>query len=256
MKAQKDKIVSASHASLEAANLKNVWSRESYLTLRTLIYCAELLEQIVKRPTRKQRKPSAWQTFLFGRDEGRGLHAAGLCEMARAAQSSLTPEPPMSTDLDQTVYSSPVRQLEGSLFDTFADGVLRRVDDVIAGRNVAWETKEPHRRLLELLRGHQGRRRSVPLAALCARMYMQPRAVKELVQDLRASFGVLICASRDAEGGGYFLAETEAEAEESIGLLYSQALAMLRVVSQMRHGRQTTAELIHQIELDVTKEVR
>lgn len=162
----------------------------------------------------------------------------------------------MHADLDQTVYTSRQPQPEGGLFDTFADAVLRRVDDVVAGRNCQWPSKEPQRRLLTLLRSHQGKRRAVPLGLIGERMHLAPRAVKELVQDLRLSFGVQIGASRDADGGGYYLVETEEESDESVQLLQSQAVAMLRVVAQMKHGRQSIAELTRQIELELTKEDR
>jgi biotin operon repressor len=143
---------------------------------------------------------------------------------------------------------------EGSLFENFGHRVLRRVDDVIAGRNCAWPTKEPQRRFLTLLRPHQGKRRAVPLKVIGERMGFRERMVKELVQDLRVSFGVQIGASRDAEGGGYYLVATEAESEESTTQMWHQAVAMLRVVAQMRRGRQTIAEMTTQIELEL-KEV-
>jgi biotin operon repressor len=154
----------------------------------------------------------------------------------------------------ENAYSSSQLPPEGSLFETFADRVLRRVDDVIAGRNCAWPTKEPQRRLLMLLRSHQGKRRAVPLPVIAERMSLTPRAVKDLVQDLRMSFGVQLGASRDAEGGGYYLVETEAESDESCAQMRAQAITMLRVYHQMRRGRQTLAELLQQIELEL-KEV-
>jgi hypothetical protein len=63
-KKREQKLVSASQASIEAANLTSIWSNETYLSLRTLIYCAELLEKLVQQPKRKPRKRSAWQQFL------------------------------------------------------------------------------------------------------------------------------------------------------------------------------------------------
>lgn len=161
-------------------------------------------------------------------------------------------------DLDRTVYSSNASSAaslppEGSLFETFADRVLRRVDDVIAGRNCAWPTKEPQRRLLGLLRGHQGKRRAVPLGLICERMGLTPRAVKDLVQDLRMSFWVQLGASREADGGGYYLAATAEESDESTAQLWSQAITMLRVVHIMRKDRQSKQEMLMQIELELTE---
>lgn len=154
----------------------------------------------------------------------------------------------------ESAYTSQPLPPEGSLFETFADRVLRRVDDVIAGRNIPWPTKEPQRRLLQLLRSHQGKRRAVPLNAIAERMGMTVRAVKDLVQDLRLSFGVQIGASRDAEGGGYYIVETEDESDESCAQMRAQAITMLRVYHQMKRGRLTLTELLQQIELEL-KEV-
>lgn len=153
-----------------------------------------------------------------------------------------------STD-PELVYSSTSEDAlppEGSLFDSFAHKVLRRVDDVIAGRNIAVPTKEPQRRLLGLLHGHQGKRRAVSLSEIAGRMGLSVRAVKDLVQDLRMSFGVQLGASRDADGGGYYLVETEGESDESTALMFAQAITMLRVVAQMRRGG--GAALLTQIE--------
>lgn len=56
-------ITSAKQASKESKALKSVWSADSYLTQRILIYCAELLEQIVRKP-RKRRPLTAWPKFV------------------------------------------------------------------------------------------------------------------------------------------------------------------------------------------------
>lgn len=56
-------ITSSKQALAESQRLKSIWSKESRLTQRTLIYCASLLEQLVG----KQRTPrvlSKWQKFL------------------------------------------------------------------------------------------------------------------------------------------------------------------------------------------------
>jgi len=163
----------------------------------------------------------------------------------------------MPRDLDQTVYSTAAAppMPAGSLFDTFADAVLRRVDDVIAGRNCDWPTKEPHRRLLALLRNHQGKHRAVSIGEIGEKMSLAPRAVKELVQDLRLSFGVQLGSSREADGGGYYLIATEAESEETCAPYFQQAITELRVVARMRRGRQSIAELTRQIELELDKEM-
>lgn len=160
----------------------------------------------------------------------------------------------MQTDLDQTIYSGAQMEPEGSLFESFADKVLRRVDDVIAGRNCAWTASPAQHQLLMLLRPHQGKGRAVPLATLAERMNMSTRVIKDLVQDLRMSFAVQLGASREASGGGYYLVATEAESDESTAQMRSQAITMLRVSHLMRRDRETIAQLLNQIELQL-KEV-
>jgi hypothetical protein len=154
----------------------------------------------------------------------------------------------MRTD-PEYAYNTQQPVTAGSLFETFADRVLLRVDDVLAGRNIPWPTKEPQRRLLQLLRAHQGKRRAVPLTVVAGRMTLNQRAVKDLVQDLRMSFGVQLGASRDADGGGYYLVETEAESDESTAMMFAQAITMLRVVAQMRRGGR--GALLAQIEMEL-----
>jgi hypothetical protein len=157
----------------------------------------------------------------------------------------------MPVDQEHTIFSHTRPAPEGGLFDTFADRVLRRVDEVLAGRNCAWPTKEPHRRLLQLLRPHQGKGRSVALGLICDRMKLSPRAVKELVQDLRTNFNVQLGASRDGDGGGYYLCETEDESDESTLQIWSQAISMLRTYRNMRKDRETLAQMAAQIELEL-----
>jgi biotin operon repressor len=158
------------------------------------------------------------------------------------------------TDLDQTVYSSQPLPPEGSLFESFSDRVLRRVDDVVAGRNCEWQPSAQQRQLLTLLRPHQGKRRAVPLDTVAERMKISRRAVRGLVQDLRTSFGVQLGASRDHDGGGYYLIATEEESRESCSLMLAQAISELRVYHRMLRGSQTIAQTLQQIELGL-KEV-
>jgi hypothetical protein len=46
------RITSAKHAQKESMKLKTIWSNETRLTQRILIYVAELLEQIAHKPHR------------------------------------------------------------------------------------------------------------------------------------------------------------------------------------------------------------
>jgi biotin operon repressor len=125
---------------------------------------------------------------------------------------------------------------------------------VIAGRNCVWPPKEQQRQLLTLLRPHQGKRRAVPLDTVAERMKISRRAVRGLVQDLRTSFGVQLGASRDHDGGGYYLIATDEENRESCALMLSQAISELRVYRQMRQGSESIQQTMQQIELGL-KEV-
>ena len=62
-------IKSSAQAAAEARKIKPGASaygksEESYLALRTLIYCAELLERMERRQPKKKQARSAWQSFL------------------------------------------------------------------------------------------------------------------------------------------------------------------------------------------------
>lgn len=56
------RIKSAAQALKESQALKSIWSEESRVTQRILIYMCELLEG--HRLTRKQSKPSKWQQHV------------------------------------------------------------------------------------------------------------------------------------------------------------------------------------------------
>lgn len=61
------KITSAKKALKESIALESVWSNETRLTQRILIYAVELLEQIVdsnKRPKKKPRKVTPWNLHV------------------------------------------------------------------------------------------------------------------------------------------------------------------------------------------------
>ncbi|QHN04390.1 hypothetical protein FTO74_14235 [Granulicella sp. WH15] len=163
----------------------------------------------------------------------------------------------MAIDLDfertlhQTARTVPV---EDDLFTTFADKVLRRVDEVIESRRCKWTPRHGHIRLLQLLRSHQGKSRAVSLESLARTMNFTPRELKDIVQDLRLNFGVQLGASRDSEAGGYYLVATEEESIESTAQMLHQATSMLRVVAAMRGGREVIDNLLHQLRLDLSQE--
>ena len=55
-------IKDAKQALKESKALKSIWSEETLLTQRVLIYIAELLEQIAKKK-KKKRKPNEWNLY-------------------------------------------------------------------------------------------------------------------------------------------------------------------------------------------------
>ena len=142
----------------------------------------------------------------------------------------------------------------GSLFETFADKVLRRADDVLAGRECPWPPVALEIGFLQLLRTHQGKGRIVPLGLFAERLHTSPREIKKIVQSLCLNFGVQVGRSRDSEDGGYYLIATYEESVESTEQMLRQATSMLRVVSKMRGGRDGIDSLLTQLRLDLTQE--
>ena len=162
----------------------------------------------------------------------------------------------MATDLDfeRSIYNHAEAAPPGGLFETFADKALRRLDDVLGGRDIPWPPTAHETAFLRLLRGHQGKARAVALRDFSKMMLANPRAIKELVQSLRYVFGIQIGASREGDGGGYYLCATYEESVESTEQMLRQAVSMLKVVNRMRGTRQTIDELLHQLRLDLTQE--
>jgi hypothetical protein len=86
----------------------------------------------------------------------------------------------------------------------------RRVHEVLTGRG-PWEPSERQRRVIECLRGRQGRNLAMPIGDLMAKTGITPREIKQIVRDLVMQFGMAIVSSRDSEDGGYFFAVTAEE---------------------------------------------
>jgi DNA-binding IscR family transcriptional regulator len=78
-----------------------------------------------------------------------------------------------------------------------------------------------------------------------------PRVVKDLVQNLRTNFVGQICASRDGEAGGYFLAATYDEVKSAAAPMRRQAIAMLRVVRAMEGPQHNIEEMLGQLRLEL-----
>lgn len=109
--------------------------------------------------------------------------------------------------------------MNASLFETRTDEELRRdaihinelrTHDVLMGRGVA-ELTDRQRRLLECVRGRQGRLQAITISEIMARIGSSPREIKADVRELVVSFGLPIVASRDSDDGGYFFATTGEE---------------------------------------------
>ena len=88
-----------------------------------------------------------------------------------------------------------------SLFTTFAERAMQRLDEVVMNRDCPWPISVDQYELLKLLRTHQGAAKAIALGEVCERLKLTPRQVKDLVQDLRLNFRVQIGASRDSGGG-------------------------------------------------------
>jgi len=106
-----------------------------------------------------------------------------------------------------------------SLFELKTDEELRReavadnsnrVHEAIIGRG-PWELTERQRKILECLRGRQGRRLAITIAELTEKTGSCARDIKSDVRDLVVAFRLPIVASRDGDAGGYFFATTAEE---------------------------------------------
>lgn len=75
-------IKSSQQALEESVKLPAIWSDESRLTQRILVYIASLLEK--QAPQRKRRKPTAWQVYLGkALKSGKTIQEAGAAWKAR-----------------------------------------------------------------------------------------------------------------------------------------------------------------------------
>ena len=83
-KVNQSPIRSSYQAANEAKSLKSVWSAESHLTLKVLIYVAELLE---RRGSTRKGKKSAWSRFLsIEMKKGKTVQACAAEWKARKAK--------------------------------------------------------------------------------------------------------------------------------------------------------------------------
>lgn len=105
------------------------------------------------------------------------------------------------------------------LFETRTDAEMRRdavnanelrIHEVLMG-GANWQLTERQRKLVECLRGRQGRLLSISIAELTAKGCGGPREIKGDVRELVITFGLAIVSSRDSEDGGYFFATSAEE---------------------------------------------
>ena len=85
-----------------------------------------------------------------------------------------------------------------------------RIHEALMGRG-PWELPERQRKLLELLRGRQGRLLARSIADLSEKLGADPRTIKADVRELVVNFKLPIVSSRDSDAGGYFFAVTAEE---------------------------------------------
>jgi hypothetical protein len=106
-----------------------------------------------------------------------------------------------------------------TLFELRTDEDLRReaiadnanrVHDVLRGLG-PWPLSERQRKLLECLRGKQGRHLAMTIDELMQRVGSCERKIKSDIRELVTVFKLPIVASRNAETGGYYFPVTAEE---------------------------------------------
>jgi hypothetical protein len=153
-----------------------------------------------------------------------------------------------------------------TLFEIRTDDDLRRqaiadnenrVHDVLLGRG-PWELTDPQRRLLECLRGRQGRRLAMPITDLTAKLGSDPRSIKADVRELVMSFKLPIVASRDSDCGGYFFATTAEERISGTADYVKEIIALgerVRVIRAVHDLRTLFGQISNNLEIEKGKEL-
>ena len=109
------------------------------------------------------------------------------------------------------------------------------------------------RRLLELLRGRQGRLLALPICELTGKLDADPRSIKADVRELVMSFHLPIVASRDSEDGGYFFAVTAEERISGSADYVKEIIALAERVRVIR-GHHDLSALFGQISTEIPTE--
>jgi hypothetical protein len=154
----------------------------------------------------------------------------------------------------------------GTLFETRSDEEVRRdavaqnqirIHDVLMGRS-ACELTERQRRLLECLRGRQGKLQAMSIAEAIARVGGTPRDIKADVRELVVTFGMPIVASRDGEAGGYFFATTADERIAGTADYVKEIVALaerIRVIRNLHDLRALFGQISNELETITAKEI-
>jgi hypothetical protein len=128
----------------------------------------------------------------------------------------------------------------------------RRIHDALMGLG-PYEVTQRQRRLLELLRGCQGRLLSLSIRDITARLEADPRSIKADVRDLVMSFHLPIVSSRDSEDGGYFFAVTAEERISGTADYVKEIIALAQRVRIIR-GHHDLSALFGQIFMELPTE--
>ena len=153
----------------------------------------------------------------------------------------------------------------GTLFETRTDEEQRRdavgdnerrIHDALMGR-APCELTEPQRRLLECLRGRQGRLQAMSIAEIIARVGSTQRGIKADVRELVITFSLPIVASRDGDDGGYFFAVTAEERISGTADYVKEIVALaerIRVIRNLHDLRALFGQISNELETGTAKE--
>lgn len=110
----------------------------------------------------------------------------------------------------------------------------RRIHEAIVGEG-PWELSARQRKILECLRGRQGKRQAMGIAEIAERTGAGPREIKGDVRELVMNWRLPIVASRDGEAGGYYFATTVEERIEGSNDYLKEAVKLLERVAVIRN---------------------
>jgi len=124
-----------------------------------------------------------------------------------------------------------------------------RIHAAITGHG-PWPLSEPQQKILDCLRGRQGRLLAMSIDELQQRVGSTPREIKQNVRELVVTYKLPIVASRDADAGGYYFAVTAEERIAGTADYVKEIVALARRVAVIRNTTDMNA-LWGQIALEV-----